>query len=534
MACVSAPRRLLASPKERRDVILSSCVEELRDDYERAVKRAVLDYIIASPVERERLMLEPLEPLLRPAAYDPAGPSAGGSGVLVGSGGARYHLPAFQTSAAAAASRRLPQEWSAHVASAREEIAWTLQTLNPNALELRKVWFDAGYVAARLVDTESGEFLARLPAQAEAFRAYQLSVCEQLKAQLWTHWLPKCADVFRRMPPVPINGDAAAYFSKALWAVPAVFETELVAEAGAVGFRPLLASSEAAALAVLDAAVAAACGLPRIGRGTLSAGVPPAAPAAGALGTGGTGPGSQGGGGSAGGGGQGGAGVIPAAGLSDSGVVAAREELRSILSANAEAPRQLAALFEPLLYLLTLDPNQHAARTLAACGGGIAVAPAATLAPAPAPAPAPAGAGTAGGGGGVGGGSGGGPDLVAYGQEVDRLLAAAADAWATCSNDVRTGLYAVRTARFKAQLAAAAEAAAGALLELLRTQVREANERVAREYSVMAAEMAKPATSGEEALALKRYIGRCGLENERLREVLSTNKARDEFLYGYR
>jgi hypothetical protein len=95
--------------------------------------------------------------------------------------------------------------------------------------------------------------------------------------------------------------------------------------AGAVGFRPLLASSEAAALAVLDAAVAAACGLPRIGRGTLSAGVPPAAPAAGALGTGGTGPGSQGGGGSAGGGGQGGAGVIPAAGLSDSGVVAARE-----------------------------------------------------------------------------------------------------------------------------------------------------------------------------------------------------------------
>jgi hypothetical protein len=99
------------------------------------------------------------------AAYDPAGPSAGGSGVLVGSGGARYHLPAFQTSAAAAASRRLPQEWSAHVASAREEIAWTLQTLNPNALELRKVWFDAGYVAARLVDTESGEFLARLPAQ---------------------------------------------------------------------------------------------------------------------------------------------------------------------------------------------------------------------------------------------------------------------------------------------------------------------------------------------------------------------------------
>ena len=138
------------------------------------------------------------------------------------------------------------------------------------------------------------------------------------------------------------------------------------------------------------------------------------------------------------------------------------------------------------------------------------------------------------------------------------------------------GLYAIKTARFKGQIAAAAEAAAAALLELLRSQVRamaawyllmrclsalplplgldawarlsaarqppvalrtsdsacssapprtlypqlfscacrtcaqvrESNEKVAREYATMAAEMARPATSGEEALALKKYIGR--------------------------
>ncbi len=64
-----------------------------------------------------------------------------------------------------------------------------------------------------------------------------------------------------------------------------------------------------------------------------------------------------------------------------------------------------------------------------------------------------------------------GPDLTAYGEEVEKLLAAAADIRSTCSNDVRTGLYIIRTAGFKSQLAAAAEAAAAALLELLRTQV---------------------------------------------------------------
>lgn len=40
-------------------------------------------------------------------------------------------------------------------------------------------------------------------------------------------------------------------------------------------------------------------------------------------------------------------------------------------------------------------------------------------------------------------------------------------------------------------------------------QVREANEKIIREYATMAAEVSRPATSGEEALALKRYIGRC-------------------------
>jgi hypothetical protein len=48
--------------------------------------------------------------------------------------------------------------------------------------------------------------------QADWFKQYQQSATEQVKGQLWSHWLPKCVDVFRRLPPVPINGDTEAYF----------------------------------------------------------------------------------------------------------------------------------------------------------------------------------------------------------------------------------------------------------------------------------------------------------------------------------
>jgi len=51
------------------------------------------------------------------------------------------------------------------VAAAREEIVWSLQTLNPNALQLRWLWYESGYAAARLVDVSSSEFQRRLPAQ---------------------------------------------------------------------------------------------------------------------------------------------------------------------------------------------------------------------------------------------------------------------------------------------------------------------------------------------------------------------------------
>jgi hypothetical protein len=50
----------------------------------------------------------------------------------------------------------------------REDIAWTLQTLSPNALELSRLWHDSGYVSARLLDVASRELQDRLPVKVEA------------------------------------------------------------------------------------------------------------------------------------------------------------------------------------------------------------------------------------------------------------------------------------------------------------------------------------------------------------------------------
>ena len=41
---------------------------------------------------------------------------------------------------------------------------------------------------------------------------YQHECVERIKSQMWSIWAPKCADMFRRAPPVPINGDAPAYY----------------------------------------------------------------------------------------------------------------------------------------------------------------------------------------------------------------------------------------------------------------------------------------------------------------------------------
>lgn len=50
----------------------------------------------------------------------------------------------------------------------------------------------------------------------------------------------------------------------------------------------------------------------------------------------------------------------------------------------------------------------------------------------------------------------------------------------------------------------------------------------------MTSEVGKPAHSGEEVLALKKYISKCNLDNEKLKEAIAVNKNRTDFLVRFR
>ena len=61
--------------------------------------------------------------------------------------------------------RDLPRSWNVDVDTAREEIAWTLQNLSANALELSQLWARSGFSASLLVDVEQHPFKSQLPMQ---------------------------------------------------------------------------------------------------------------------------------------------------------------------------------------------------------------------------------------------------------------------------------------------------------------------------------------------------------------------------------
>ena len=64
-----------------------------------------------------------------------------------------------------------------------------------------------------LLDVSSAEFKGAQPIEVDAFKTWQAECTERGKAGLWTSWLPKCVEVFRRLLPIFINGNSDAYYS---------------------------------------------------------------------------------------------------------------------------------------------------------------------------------------------------------------------------------------------------------------------------------------------------------------------------------
>nr|8GLV_Kg Chain Kg, DHC_N2 domain-containing protein [Chlamydomonas reinhardtii] len=471
------------------DALLRSSLEEMHAEYVGAMRRCMVDYVVRSPVERQRLALTPLEPLLA--------------------------LPGpTQRSWRAVVDRTLSPGWHADVDTAREEVAWTLQTLSANALELSKLWHASRFSSALLVDVSSSDFAARLPLYADAFYQQQTEVMELVKGQLWSSWAPKSLEVFNRLPPVYINGDADAYYRSIatlqsnqlrglvarslesyvslfaahpprqevdpqgdtlLWSAPPVFVLDLVELEGKPAFKPTFQECEDAVRAVLDNAVLAVCGLPRVGSNTVgSTSFTPPAPGAAV-------PPS--------------AATIPVTSLQEESVVAAKKSVLHTMERNSVAPKRLAALFDEWMWLIG-EEAAAAARAFSERQPE--------------------------------------PSLSELQAEIERLRAAAAAVRVVCTDDVRTGIYTVRCGAFKELLASSAEQLAAALLDHLRHTVRGSNMRINEEYQIMTGEVGKPSTTAEELLALKKYIAKSAQDQERLREAIARNKEKDDFLLLHR
>lgn len=96
--------------------MIGTSIDEVHEDYTTAMKQAILDYVLASPLERQRLGLDGLQPLLVPrmpaqAAAAAAGGSSSSTAVL----GPQLVF----SSHAALVQRHLPPEWREHVAMTR-------------------------------------------------------------------------------------------------------------------------------------------------------------------------------------------------------------------------------------------------------------------------------------------------------------------------------------------------------------------------------------------------------------------------------
>lgn len=92
--------------------LISGSIEEVQEDYAVAMRQAMLDYVLSNPLERQRLGLEGLEPLLVPRGIPAAAAEQYQHNCPLGP-------PLLPASHAALVKRWLPQEWHEHVAMAR-------------------------------------------------------------------------------------------------------------------------------------------------------------------------------------------------------------------------------------------------------------------------------------------------------------------------------------------------------------------------------------------------------------------------------
>lgn len=184
---------------------------------------------------------------------------------------------------------------------------------------------------------------------------------------------------------------------------------------------------------------------------------------------------------------------IPAVGLEESAVSEARDRVTAVLRANATAPEALAALFEPYMHLLSMDAPEYL-RSFAEASH----------------------------------------TLEEYAAGIDKLREEADAISNLMVDEVRTGIFCIRCGPLKAALRNAALDLSSQLLDQVRRAALDSNSRICETFGVMAVEVMRPASTGEEVLALKKYIAKGAAQQEQLAIDIAANRDREEFLEKYR
>eukprot|EP00736_Rhodelphis_marinus_P007919 Rmarinus@m.2764 len=156
----SAATAIAVVPEEAIEQAVAEMEIEVVEDYYRAVKKAIVDYVLLAPLERRRLDISSVPVPIPVRTADAC------VGVTV------YHED---------------------VVAARQFLSDGLHVTDLNMASLLSLW--SQYEEYRLVDV-GDNFLFQLPLELPQFKRLQEQHCDEVKDVLWNQWLPSTVEIF--------------------------------------------------------------------------------------------------------------------------------------------------------------------------------------------------------------------------------------------------------------------------------------------------------------------------------------------------
>eukprot|EP00898_Chlorokybus_atmophyticus_P008353 jgi/Chlat1/8519/Chrsp80S07812 len=500
----SCPSRAVG--EERREGILRACEEEVEEEYFRAVRKGIVDYCLRDASERKRLQLERVPSLPTTASLS--------------------HPPPLV----------LPAEWRASVRVARASLAANLHALCPQVLALAALWQRHADRLLVDVDVAVGEMdvgvAPSLPMELPAFVVRQKEVADAARERLWQEWIPAALHVFQTDPPPPTCRDPAGFYAtmavlmsnqvrklardsidafRAFLApyamdraeaeaalgrmeregngeddeggsnvsetsqLPAFF-MQLTMEKGVLKFMPSFDEVENGLIQhiqVLETAVKAPEGVPRIDTESSRSTQT----------------------------------TLNTVTLQDEQVVLAKDFVCATVRASEPLAQSVAGRFSPFTELGRLVPAAYAEEFKGASGGNNNNNNTT---------------------------SSNNKKLAEYAAAIDRFKGLAAQVADVCANERKAGIALIKCQALKQSLVVKANDVVRRLLEQVLARLRELNVTIADRHERISTEVARPPSTSEEVVALRRYVSTTvPADLSALREMIREAREREDFLGNY-